>query len=351
MRRFLPLVCTVALISAASLGFAQSVTTTPVGFITSSVAANKSAPLSFPLSNPAAYQAAATAVTTTTIQTTGAGWTTNAYGPFASNPYVVRFVTGALTGRHFRIASNTSDTLTITVPSGTPDLTGAAAGNQYQIVQLPTLGTLFGTDNSNLVVFGTNAATDKIKTDPDPTVADNVLINIGGAWLTYWNTGTQWQRVAGGSGSQNNTALTPELGILFVRHDQVNPLPAFTVLGAVPTTNLVTDLPANKNTFLANRFPVDMKLTTIAGSPVQPGFDFDQLAGWNKNADSTLADNVLLNINGAWLTYWHTGTQWQRVSGGTGAQNPTIKAGTAVLIVRRAGSNIVFNQSLPYALN
>jgi len=354
-------------VSLAASVPAQSVTTAtnPVGFISSSVAANSSAALSFPLDNLPDFSGAVSSFTTTTITTTGAGWTTNQFGSGSfnttnTNPHVVRMITGALTGRHFKISGNTgtasaqaTDTLTIT---GTPNLTGIAAGDQYQIIAVNTLGSVFGTANANLKVFGPNATTDKIKTDASNAVADNVLINVAGTWLTFWNTGSQWQRVSGGTGSQNLVVLMPEQGFLFVRHDTVNPLPAFTALGAVPiANNLVTDLPGSTNTFLANRFPIDMKLTTIAGPPVQPGLDLNADPNWVKNANANLADNLLLNVNGTWLTYWHTGpsstNQWQRVSGGTGAQNPTIKAGTAMLIVRRGSNPIVFSQTRPYGLN
>jgi uncharacterized protein (TIGR02597 family) len=347
MRRLTPLFLAIALIAFAHSTFAQSVNTKPVGFVSTNIGAGKSAALSFPLNNLPKFTAGATAVTATTIQTTGAGWAANAYAPFGTNPHVVRMLTGTLAGRHFRIGSHTADTLTIT---GTPNLTGAAAGDLYEILAVNTLASVFGADNASLKQFGPNASTDKLKTNPDNNIADNVLINVGTGWLTFWNTGTQWQRVAGGTGSQNNTALLPEQGILFIRHD-TNALPSFSNTGAVPFTNLITDLPANKSTLLANRFPIDMKLTTIPGSPVQPGLDLDSQAGWNKNIDPNLADNVLINVGTGWLTFWHTGTQWQRVSGGTGAQNPTIKAGTAVLLVRRAGSNIVYNQALPYVIN
>ena len=355
MRRFYPLLVAVGFLSCVGLASAQTVTTNPVGFVSTNIGAGHSAALSFPLDNIAAFQGAASAVTATTIQTTNAGWTASgaagsanpgSFGPFASNPFVVRMITGNLKGRHFKIASNTTDTLTIT---GTPNLTGAAAGDQYEICKVNTLGSVFGTTSANLVQFGPNASTDKLKTDPNANTADNVLINVGTGWLTFWNTGSQWQRVSGGTGSANNTALMPEQGILFVRHSS-SALPAFTNTGAVPFTDvLVTDLPAGKSTLLANRFPIDMKLTTVA-SPAAPGLDLDQQAGWTKNADPNQADNVLINVGTGWLTFWHTGTQWQRVSGGTGAQNPTIKAGTAILIVRRAGSNIVYTQTRPYNL-
>jgi uncharacterized protein (TIGR02597 family) len=356
MRRLYPLLVAVGFLSSVGLAFAQTVTTNPVGFISTNVAGGHNAALSFPLDNLPAFTAAATAVTATTIQTTNAGWTANQFGPPSSNPFVVRMLSGNLKGRHFIIASNTTDTLTI---SGSPNLTGAAAGDQYEICKVNTLGSVFGTANANLVQFGPNASTDKLKTNASQTVADNVLLNNGLGWSTFWNTGSQWQQVGQNPpANRNNTAILPEKGFLFVRHDS-NALPAFTNTGAVPTTDLITDLPANKNTFMGIRFPINMRLSTVAANPpnpAQPGLDLDKQAGWKSNDDPNQADQVLRNNGLGWLTYWHTttvgGGRWQQVGQNPPAlANPTFAAGSSILIVRRAGTDIVYKQTLPYQLN
>src|SRR4029077_2109103 len=101
----------------------------------------------------------------------------------------------------------------------------------------------------------------------------------------------------------------------------------------------------NKITIFGNRFPVATSLT--GASP--PALNLQNLAGWNANADPTLADNLLLRGTNGWLTFYYDGTQWLR-QGGSGAQNPTIGIGTAMVIVRRAGSTVTVPQTIPYSL-
>ena len=328
MRRFLLPFAVLAATFVISNVFAQSVVTDPVGFYSASALTGKSLALSLSLDNtPANFSGPASAVTASTVMTNSAGWTVNAFGPFASNPHIIRILSGTGVGQQFRIASNTADTLTLTT-NGTDLTTVMAAGNRYEILTTNTLASVFGATGTGLL------------TNADPQQADNVLINIGTGWLTFFNDGTKWLRVSGGTASQNNVAILPEQAVLFVRRGATD-LP-LTVVGSVPTTNLITPLPANKSTFLANRFPVD---TTLVG------LGLSSLPGWTPGSDPNTADNVLLNIGTGWLTYYYDGTKWLRVSGGTGAQNPTIKTGSAVLIVRRAGSDIVYNQPLPYVLN
>jgi len=310
---------------------AQSVTTPPVGFNSVTVNANTIRALALPFNKAPDFASAASAVTATTIQTTSAGWTVNAFGPFIgspANPHVVRMTTGAAIGRQFRIASNTADTLTLVAGS---DLTGVAAGNQYQIFAAETLQSLFGANGQN---NGQN-----VNTSADPSVADNVLLRSGSTWTTYFNDGTQWLKQ--GTGSPSNTvAIPPEQGFVFVH--RTGAAYTFTALGAVPITDLKTDFPANSITSFGNRFPVD---TTLAG------LGLDQLASWNKNADPATADNVLIRIGSTWSTFFHDGTQWLKQGTGSPSNGQAIPTGTSVVVVHRAGTALTLNQTLPYSLN
>jgi hypothetical protein len=239
-------------------------------------------------------------------------------------------ITGTAVEKQFRILSNTSDTLTVV--SGT-DLTGVAAGDQYQIFAAETLQSLFG-GNGQI-----NGQT--LNTRGDSTLADNILLRTGSSWNTYFNDGTQWLKQ--GTGSPSNTvAVPPEQGFVFVHRGGT--AYTFTALGVVPITNLKTDFPASSTSSFGNRFPVD---TTLAGLGLQ------QLAGWNKSGDSTLADNVLLKnpTGGGWSTFYHDGNQWLKQGTGTPSDTQPIAIGTSVVVVRRAGSLVTLEQTLPYSLN
>jgi uncharacterized protein (TIGR02597 family) len=320
-KRALPLSIAAAF-GLAITAVAQTVATDPVGFTSVNIGPNSVSALALPLDDIPAFAAAASVVTSTTIQTANAAWTSNAYGPFSSNPHVVRMMSGANKGKQFRIASNTADTLTLVAGQNT---SGNAAGDQYRIFPVATLAKLFGQTAPGL------------NTNVDPELADNILIRVGNQWLTYYNDGSNWLRQGPGSIS-NNAALLPEQGFLFARRAGST---TFTLTGAVPTTNLKTDLPPNATTSLGNRFPVATNLV---------GLGLDANAAWNKNADPDQADLFLLRVGNQWLTYFHNGTSWARPTGQVN-QNPTIALGASVLIVRRSGAVVTLDQPLPYNLN
>jgi hypothetical protein len=130
--------------------------------------------------------------------------------------------------------------------------------------------------------------------------------------------------------------LLPETGFLFVRRGSTTY--NFSVTGAVPTTSLVTDLPANKTLLFANRFPVDITLTEVG---------IAQAPDWKAGNSAADADNVLIRGSFGWLTYYFDGTNWIR-SGPKTVEDPTIPIGGAVLVVRRAGSDTTLDEAKPY---
>lgn len=314
------LTVTAALICSATFALAQSVTTDPVGFETTTVGSGKIGALSLPLDNIADFAAAANTVTSTTIQTTGAAFTANKFAPLSTNPHIVRVLTGTGSGRQYKITSHTTDTLTVT-----PAITGTVL--TYEIMAVRTLGSFFG------------ATAPSLNRNANPSLADNVQLRGSSGYLTYYNEGAKWLLVGGdGETPEDNTPLFPENGLLLVR--RVSSALPVTVTGAVPMSNLVTDLPASKITLLANRFPTD---TTLVGLGLQ------SLVGWNSNVSPSAADNVLLRGSSGYLTYYYDGTKWLLVGGdGETAENPTIAIGTSVVVVRRAGSPVVLNQAKPY---
>ena len=328
MNRSLLLLAAVATsLSVGQFATAQTtVATDPVGFTSSTVPAGRTAALSLPVDNMPSFVGPVSNRTSNTIQTANAGWTAGDFGPFASKPHVIRVLSGAAQGRQFRISGNTADTLTLT--TGTTDLTTAMAnGDRYEILPVDTLSTLFGQTATGLV------------TGTDPATADNVLIRGSAGWLTYYNDGTNWLRQGGGSTPQNTVPILPETGVLLVNRG--TSAFSFTLTGGVPTTKLKTDLPANRLSVLGNRFPV---ATTLVG------LGLHTTPGWKADANPDLADKVLFRGTNGWLTFYYDGTNWLRQSGGSTAQNPAIGVGTAVVVDRRAGTDVILEQQLPYNL-
>ncbi len=308
---------------------ASTVATPPVGFTTITIPANSVKAISIPLDQIPDFQGAVTGVTATTITTSTAAWTSTQFGPFASNPHVVRMLSGTSLGRHFKVSSNNATTLTITLPPGITDAsTVIAPGDTYELVPVDTLASFFGTGGSSSVLTNSNSA-----------LADNVLIRGTYGWLTYFNNGTQWQLQAGGSAVQDNVALLPEAGILFVRNGST-PI-SFVISGQVPISNLMTDFPGASVSFLANRFPTDTTLSSLG---------LQSLPNWVSNSNSAVADNVLIRGTYGWLTYYYDGSQWLLQAGGQTPQNPTISSGTAVLVVHHSSQPLSLTQALPYSL-
>jgi uncharacterized protein (TIGR02597 family) len=337
MRRSFPIIA--ALLLAASLVSAQ-VASDPAGFTTLTALAGKTAALSLPMDNLPDFSAAVSARTSSTIQTTGAGWTTNAYAPFSSNPHIIRMLSGASVGRQFQIVSHTSDTLTLT-NNGTDLTTIIANGDRYEILAVDTLLSLFGAGAPN---FSHTTAV-----QIDSAQVDNILIRGSAGWLTYYYDDVQghWQRQAGGTTNRDNTPLLPDQGFLFVRRSGTD----YTLIltGGVPTTNLKTDLPNNKTTEFPNRFPI---ATTLAGLGIH------LFPAWIKDTNSASPtpeadDNILIRGSAGWLTYYYASDigHWQRQGGGTtNRDNIPIDIGASVLVVRRPGTDITLDQVRPYTL-
>lgn len=319
----------VALAAFAGLNFthaATTVATDPVGFVTLSVTAGKTKAVAPPLTNALVYHGAVTgsSVGASTITTTGAGWTSNAYGPYASNPNVVRFTSGALAGQVFHISSNTNDTLTVTDFTTAPQL-----NDQYDIVPVDTLASL----------FGTNAATAGFVTNSDVNQADQILIRGTSGWLTYYNDGTKWLRSGTGSSSQNNVGLSPDRGFLLYRRGATDL--KLTFLGNASVVSPVAKAPGSKITLVSNQLPVATSLSKL-GFQGQPN--------WVNGTDPASCDVVQLRGSTGWLSYFYDGSKWLRV-GSSQAQDPAIAEGTSVLVVRYGAGDVFDNQTLPYNLS
>jgi uncharacterized protein (TIGR02597 family) len=307
-----------------------TVATNPVGYVNITATSGETTAMSIPLQGSAAFTGTVSSVTyasgSSTVTSSSADWTTT-YGPFSSNPYIMQMLSGSSTGEYFVIASNTTTSLSV---SGTNLTSQIAVGDQFSIVPLDTLGSL----------FGTNAATTGFNVGTNPATVDNVVLRGAFGWITYYNNGTNWLRQGDGTGSsQNSVPLYPEQGMLIVRQPSSNLV--LTVLGNVPTTALQTNLPAGATTFLANRFPVD---TSIGG------LGLNTYSQWNAGTNPSTCDNLVIRGVFGWLTYYYNGSTWLRQGDGTGSPQSTtdIPTGSSILIVRQSGSTLPLNQALPY---
>ena len=317
-------------------------TTTPVGFVTVTVpaAADASTPsssvLSIPLYAAADYvSTVATIDSTTQFSLTGAAWTASQFA-VSTAPRLVRIKVSttvpANIGRFFLVSANTTNQLTVILPSGTTNISNVlSVGDSCEIVPASTLGSVFGT-TTPVVQTGTSS------------VADNVLIWNGSNWATYYHNGTIWKKGGViGSTDFSGTVIYPDEGVFFIRR-ATSSLP-LTMMGTVPSTVERSDLPVQASTLLSNRFPID---TVLSGTN---GLNLQNVTGWTAGATSNTADNVFVWNGTNWKTYYYNGSIWKKTGViGSTDQGPitTITAGSAVFITRIGAATATLSQALPY---
>ena len=351
-KKAFPVVLAAAFLALNSFVQAQTATTDPVGFVTVSAAAGNgtdrtTSVISFPLVSPETITGQVngliTGVTANSISNSSAGWSAGALS-VAATPYVIRITSGAAKGYTFLISTSTANTATtFTIDSeeaGQVDLSTlgivtGASGDSYAIYGCDTLSSALGTPATSGIQGGTSSA---------GTGADIVQLFVAGSWRQYYynTTSASWRRI-GPNTISDNVPIRPDGAVIYSR------LPAsalnLTVLGTVPTSNRKALVNNSGVSFLSNSWPVNLTLGTSA---------IQSIPGWVSSAtyNATTTDIVQMMVNGAWLKYYYTGTNWKRVGPNTLSDSVSILTGSA-LIIQKAGSSIgasALAQTLPYSL-
>ena len=314
---------------------AQSVSSTPVGYVTQTINAGTGTgrvftPISLPLYSPASVSDASGSITS--VSATGVTISGASFGNLAdaASPYSLRVTSGTLEGANLFISANTADTLTFNLAQSSVSTTsGLTAGDTYEIVEVDTLNSLFG-GPSDGVIF--SAA--------DQTNADIVYILSGGAWLAHYHNGSNWVRKSGRSTIiSDDLALTSDTAILFSRLN--NTSTSYVLTGTVPSTDSTLKLNANGFSFLSNNTPADITLGNLALQSA-PGFEV-----------GATGDSIYLYTGGSWLKYNFDGTNWIRKSGRSTliSNDVVIPAGSGFLFGKAsAGSESSASLSLQYTL-
>jgi uncharacterized protein (TIGR02597 family) len=333
---------------AAGLGFstlssAQSVTTPPVGAVTTTITAGTGSTrtlsaLSIPLillpNLTGVSSGTISSVTTNTITCTSANWSAGELSN-TQTPYLVRITSGTGIGRTYTISSSTQNTASVLTLDATesPDLVGAGvvSGDNFSLIPVYTLSTLL--DPTDGVLGGVSAAT-----------SDNILINKNGTWSTYfYNTGVtpnRWSRVALGSPDASNEVIKSDTVMLYSRLANTGMNITFT--GRVPDVKRISTVRVSGLTFLPNFWPVD---TTVSDTQIQ------SIPGWVSNSSSALADKLMLLSGGVWKTYFYDGSNWRQVALGNPIKNSDVVSSTSGILLNRLGSSsttALYTRNLPY---
>lgn len=333
----------VAALGIAGTGFGQYATD-PVGVVNLNIAPSPNGTtrvltaLSAPLLAEASLATGMamgkiSSLTSNTVTCDSGGWTVGNLSA-AATPKILRVTSGAAEGRTFLLSTTVANTAT-TVTLATTETTNlttlgivtGANGDTFKILECDTLSSFFG-DPAGIVK------------NANPDLADNVLILIGGAWVTYFHNTVRWTRRGFGSPDSTNLAVKPETALLFNRIG--TGALSLSVTGSVPMNKRADMVRGSGLTFVGSNWPVDV---TLANSGIR------NLPGWTVSTNVNAADQVLLLIGGAWITFWHDGTNWRRRGFGSPiSDGQLVSAGAGALISKTvaATSDGLLTLNRPY---
>ena len=334
-KHFKLLGCAALSIMCSMVSHAQSVSTTPVGYVTQTISAGTGTgrvftPISLPLYSPSAVADASgsiSSVSATGVTVSGASFASLSD---SASPYALRVTSGTLEGANLFISSNTADTLTFNFSLSSVDsTTGISAGDTYELVEIDTLNSLFG-GPSDGVIFSAASQAD----------ADVVYVFSGGAWLSYFHNGNNWVRKSGRSTIiSDDLPLTSDTAVLFSRISATST--SYVLTGTVPSTSSILKLNGSGLSYLANNTPTSITLSNLA------------LQGASGFEVGATGDSIYIYTNGSWLKYNFDGTNWIRKSGRSTiiSNDVEIPAGSGFVFSKAtAGSDSSSSLSLQYSL-
>lgn len=292
--------------------------------------------VSLPFVRPPTASATVASATGNNI-TTSSTWTPRQFVYAAgvqTNTYYARFLTGASAGKIFPIVTNTSTTLVVTSPYGSPAST--APGDQFSIEPYWTLATVFP-NGAGVNVSPTTGNRNTEILVPDSSSAG---INLSATVIYYFNSSI-WKQVGKGNSNFNDDILPPNAHFI-VRHN-VATNTTLTLSGLVVSAPLAVSLRTSSTNRQDNAVglirPVAVTLDAsqlvssgaFAASP-QPGTRTDELLTF----DNTVAQK---NKSSSAIYYYWSGA-WRRVGSGSldlGA-TPVFTPGTGILIRKSTNS-------------
>jgi len=322
---------------------AQSVSTNPVGYLQETITPSSNgttrvySALSFPLQPVPVFVGLVASTSNNTITLSGSipsGLTTG------TAPYMVHVESAAnsiATGQSFLITAAGTNYVTVSSPTYTVQSI-LAASDQVAIRPAETLGGLFGTTNTTVLLQGGASSGG----------ADVVYLWNGTGYTAYYYY-TSYGWVQDGDASytiQNNMAIYPDEGVLVGRLS-TNTLPATYAIsmGGVPTNAQTALVNAPGLTFVSNPLPVPVTLSQ---------FGFTNAPSWLEGSSAGGSDLVYLWTGSAWQDYYYySGYGWVEDGDATFTlqTNTPIPAGAAILVRRRntvAAANAYIGIPLTY---
>lgn len=320
----------------------------PAGGMTYVVPAGQTRSIALPLVHDSVAAGAVmgrfTGVGANYVEDTAANWVAGELSS-AANPYYLRIKSGAAAGRILMVSSTANTVSRVNLTNDGTDLTLAgivtgAGGDRYELVLADTLLGLFGTST--------------LQGGVDATVADNVQVWGGAAWLVfYYNTARgRWERNTdtAASPTRDNFVLRPDRGIMITRRAATDL--TLRVTGRVPVTAPRHFHARPGVTFLSNGLPVDITLANLALQTRSAGWQ----AGTNPATAASDADLIQVWGGAAWLIFYYdsVNSRWQR-NDGTNRDSFVVPAGRPIMVRRTAAgatpADGVLALPMPYTIS
>ena len=342
----------VGLMATALPSFAQTtVTTDPVGFITTNCLSNSSTFLGNPFTRPAEFVGAVASVSGSTLVVSGTpGWTGTSFsyvqgsqpktyyalfGPSTSGTY-------AREGASYTVAASSSNSLTLALNGD--DISSLPVAAQVSVIPYWTLNTMFPATDAN-VSFTPTTSTLSMKTQVLIPYYSGSGINLSpNITYFYYNKGTNigW-RVTGDNVTDHGDDVLIPNGYIIVRNQNSAPTLPLTQTGAVYTKKIGTPIFAQasvkQDNFVSHGRPVDVALKDLGLSPTLGPFTATT-STLNYKDQIYLYDNTttVLNKSPSTVYFWFTsGTNngW-RITGdnSTDRGSDVVPAGSAIIIRR-----------------
>jgi uncharacterized protein (TIGR02597 family) len=338
-----------AAFTASSLS-AQSVSTTPVGAVTTTVKANSDERAGIVLQRPSLYSSKVTSVSSGTITVTGS------IPSLGSETKYVKITSGAQAGQWFTLTASTGTTLKVAENLST---LGVVANDTFEVRPFWTLATLLPAGG------GLPVSTDPFSPASfvffnDPSA---VGINLSAPTSYFYYSGDP-DNAAGWLNSDGyvpagDAIINPDVSIIFRNGTSQNK--SFVTVGEVPVVKtgitVVAKAASSQDNVIYNPYPAPLVLKNagfLSSNAVRPSSDpfspTDQLFVYNVGATG-------VNGAAAKVYFYYAGDPdnaagWVDVDGYVDASNATIPSGAAFIIRKGSGSNSVveWTPPLPYSL-
>ncbi len=335
---------------AASSLSAQSVSTTPVGAVTTTVKANSDERAGIVLQRPSLFTSKVSSVASGTLTVSG---TVPSLG---TEVKYVKFTSGAQVGQWFTLTASTGSTLKVVENLAT---LGVVANDTFEVRPFWTLATLLPAggglpassefyDPSSFVFFN------------DPSA---VGINLASSASYFYFVGDADNAAGwynnGDYSSGNNAIINPDVSIIFRNVTGQNK--SIVTVGEVPAAKIAITVAAKasaaQDNIIYNPYPASLTLSTsglLSSNAVRPSSEFydpaDQLFVYAVGSTG-------LNAATSKAYFYFVGDAdnaagWYDSADYSNASSATIPSGAAFIIRKARGTNTVVDwiPSLPYTL-